>query len=317
MQNAIPSHATQISMEQYVIPAKAVRQATVVIAAKAGRLGNRLFLSAYFMANALARGYRLMNPALGEYAAFFEGSAKDPFCGFPGTEAQMDPEIAAQCRAFLEPLSGLAGILAPGGRTLDIRHSLDAMDGVYDLNCSEFTSLLQDSRLLAVKGWKFRDDTNLVRHHEVIARYFQPIASVRKPVESLLSEARALGDEVIGVHIRQGDYRDWKNGIHYFETEQYAHWMREVSQLDACRNPVFLVCASDSVDDTCFRGLKAVMGPGSVIGDLHALSLCDRIMGPPSTFSTWASFHGRKPLCMLQHNHQEIVRTDFTLHDRV
>jgi hypothetical protein len=269
------------------------------------------------MANALARGYRLMNPALGEYAAFFEGSAKDPFCGFPGTEAQMDPEIAAQCREILEHLSGLAAVLAPGGKTLDIRQTLDAVDDVYDLNAPGFTTLLQDARLLAVKGWKFRDDTNLVRHHEVIARYFQPIASVRKPVESLLSEARALGDEVIGVHIRQGDYRDWKNGIHYFETEQYAHWMREVSQLDACRNPVFLVCASDPVDDASFRGLKAVMGPGSVIGDLHALSLCDRIMGPPSTFSTWASFHGRKPLCMLQHHRQHISVSDFALHDRV
>ena len=317
MQNAIPSHATQISMEQYVIPAKAVRQATVVIAAKAGRLGNRLFVSAYFMANALARGYQLMNPVLAEYAPFFEGSSEDPFCGFPTKIVSMEFEMAAQFREILEHLSGIAAVLAPGGKTLDIRQTLDAVDGVYDLNAPGFTTLLQEARLLAVKGWKFRDDTNLVRHHEVIARYFQPIASVRKPVESLLSEARALGDEVIGVHIRQGDYRDWKNGIHYFETEQYAHWMREVSQLDGCRNPVFLVCASDSVDDACFRGLKAVMGPGSVIGDLHALSLCDRIMGPPSTFSTWASFHGRKPLCMLQHHRQHISVSDFALHDRV
>ncbi len=291
--------------------------ATVVIASKAGRLGNRLFLSAYFMANALARGYRLMNPALDEYAPFFEGSVGDPFCRFPGVESRMDPEIAAQCREVLGPLFTIAGILMPGGGTLDIRKSLDAVDGVYDLNGPEFTSLLQEDRFLAVKGWKFRDDINLSRHHEVIARYFQPIASIRKPVEELLSEARSHGNEVIGVHIRQGDYKDWKNGVHYFETEQYAHWMREVSQLDASRNPVFLVCASDPVDETCFRGLEVVMGPGSVIGDLHALSLCDRIMGPPSTFSTWASFHGRKPLCMLQHHQQKIFPAHFTLHDRV
>lgn len=291
--------------------------ATVVIASKAGRLGNRLFLSAYFMANALARGYRLMNPALGEYAQFFEGSARDPLCRFPETEVQMNPEVAAQFREFLLLLSGVAGVLVPGGKTLDIRQTLDAVDGVYDLNNPEFASLLQKARLLAVKGWKFRDDINLVRYHEVIARYFKPIASIRNAVEALISAVRDLGDEVIGVHIRQGDYRNWKNGVHYFELEQYAHWMREASQLDTSRKSVFLVCASDPVKISCLHGLEVVQGPGSVIGDLHALSLCDRIMGPPSTFSTWASFHGRKPLCMLQHHEQKLSNHSFVLHDRV
>ncbi len=291
--------------------------ATVIIASKAGRLGNRLFQSAYFMANALAHGYQLLNPALGEYAAFFEGSAKDPFCGFPETKAQMDPEVAAQCREILEPLSGLTGILALRGKTLDIRRTLDSVDGIYDLNGLEFTSLLQEARFLAVKGWKFRDDANLVRHHEVIARYFQPIASFRKPVEEMLSEARALGDEVIGVHIRQGDYREWKGGVHYFETEQYALWMRECALLNPSKKVVFIICASNPVDSSCFRGLKVVMGHGSVIGDLYALSLCDRIMGPPSTFSTWASFHGRRPLCMLQNHDQSFSNESFVMHDRV
>lgn len=289
----------------------------VVIASKAGRLGNRLFLSAYFMANALARGYCLMNPALGEYAPFFEGSAHDPFCRFPSTGLPMDREIAAQCRDILLSISALAGVLMPSSKTLDIRKTLDAVDGVYDLNSSEFAALLNEVRLLVVKGWKFRDDTNLVRYHDVIARYFQPIASIREPVERLLSHARTLGEEVIGVHIRQGDYREWKNGVHYFETEQYAHWMREVSHLDPSRKTVFLVCASDPVDTACFTGLEVVMGPGSVIGDLYALSLSNRIMGPPSTFSTWASYAGRVPLCMLQHHLQEVTPAAFTFHDRV
>jgi hypothetical protein len=303
--------------EQHLLPDDSVQQAAVIIASKAGRLGNRLFLSAYFMANALARGYRLINPALGEYAPFFEGSARDPLSRFPVTGVRMDPEVAAQCREILEPLSGLAGVLVPGGRTLDIRQTLDAADGVYDLNNPEFSLLLKEARFLAVKGWKFRDNANLVRYHGVIARYFQPIASIRKSAEALLRDARALGDLVIGVHIRQGDYRDWKSGIHYFETQQYAHWMREGSLLFPGKRVVFLVCASDPVEASCFRGLEVVMGPGSVIGDLDALSLCDLIMGPPSTFSTWASYAGRVPLCMLQQHHQVVTRGAFTLHDRV
>lgn len=293
------------------------RLATVLIAAKTGRLGNRLFLSAYFMSNALARGYRLMNPALGEYAALFEGSAGDPLCRFPAADACMHPELAAQCRDVLQSLSGVAAPLIPGGKTLDIRGTLDAEDGVYDLNGEEFGVLLREARLLAVKGWKFRDDRHLVRYQKEISRYFRPVAQVRKQSEALLCRARDAGDSVIGLHIRQGDYRGWKNGVHYFETEQYAHWMRETVALHPGKRLVFLVCASDPVDARCFRGLNVVMGPGSVIGDLHALSLCDMIIGPPSTFSTWASYSGRKPLCMLQNHRQRISPADFVMHDRV
>jgi len=292
-------------------------KAAVVIAAKAGRLGNRLFLSAYFMANALSRGYRLLNPALGEYAPYFEGGALDPFCRFPNSRGGLDVEVAAQCRDVYLALLGSALWMMPRARTLDIRNTIDAVDGVYDLNGPEFSTLLEQAGIIVVKGWKFRDDTNLVRYHAEIGRYFRPVDQIRERAESTISKARSRGDEVIGVHIRQGDYRDWKNGVHYFETEQYAHWMREMASLDVSKKPVFLLCASDPVDGSCFQGLDVVMGPGSVIGDLHSLSLCDRIIAPPSTFSTWASYAGRVPLCMLQHHTQQLSMDSFAMHDRV
>jgi hypothetical protein len=36
------------------------------------------------------------------------------------------------------------------------------------------------------------------------------------------------------------------------------------------------------------------------VEDLYLLSKCDYIMGPPSTFSGWASFYGNVPLYMLK-----------------
>jgi Glycosyl transferase family 11 len=290
---------------------------TVVIAAKAGRLGNRLFLSAYFMANALARGYRLMNPALGEYAPLFEGSSRDPWCRFPDRSSGLDSEVAAQCRdlctGFLMPLIRFL----PAGRLLDIRTTHDAFDSVYDLNGDDFRRFLNRGGMTFVKGWKFRDDRNLVSSHRAIAEYFTPVGQIRMKAEERLGMARSYGDVVIGVHIRQGDYRDWKGGVHYFETEQYAHWMREAATHYQGRKVSFLICSSDPVDNCKFGDLAVTAGPGEAVADLHALSLCDAIMGPPSTFSTWASYHGRKPLCMLQHHRQVVRAEDFLLHDRV
>jgi len=293
-----------------------------VIAAKAGRLGNRLFLSAYFMANARALGYRLMNPAFGEYASLFEGIAMDPLCRFPEEGRRENPEFATQCREVLLGLASGIGSLAttlglPESRQLDIRKSHDAKDQNYDLCGVAFDEALHSNRLLIVKGWKFRDDSNLVRFHSEISRYFTPVASLRQPAEKALEKAHQAGDHIVGVHIRQGDYRGWKKGVHYFETEQYAYWMRELVALLPEKKITFLLCASDPIDRRHFRGLEIVDGPGTVVSDLHSLSLCDAIMGPPSTFSTWASYSGRVPLCMLQHAGQQIALHDFVLHDRV
>lgn len=291
-------------------------QSTVIISAKAGRLGNRLFLSAYFMANAMRHGYRLMNPALGEYADCFEGSIGDPWCGFPRAGATWEPEFASQCRnMILMACSAVAGVMA--GRQIDIRSTADVRDEVYDLNKESFRKLLDRGGFLFAKGWKFRDDVNLVHYRQAIADYFTPITAIRKKAEDAVARARHGGSPVIGVHIRQGDYRGWKGGVHYFETGQYAHWMSEVTSLYPEKKPTFLICSSDPVDFRLFGHLPVMAGPGQVVADLHALSLCDAIMGPPSTFSTWASYCRSVPLCMLQHHRQQISRSDFVMHDRV
>lgn len=297
-------------------PGSARKSATVVIAGKAGRLGNRLFQSAHFMGNALNRGYRLLNPSLGEYAPCFEGSARDPLCGFPEAWAEQDPEFSAQCRELFFGAAHVIGIASSlmrlkGVRGIDIRLSDEAEGGGVDLNGSDFGKLLDEFRYILPMGWKFSDHTAMILHREKISRYFTPVESVRKPAQDTLVRARELGRRVIGVHIRQEDYRNWKQGVYYFDTERYVRWMRESEECFGGEKVSFVVCSSDRLDFRVFEGLKWVPGPGFPVGDLHALSLCDMIMGPPSTFSEWASYHGDVPLCVLKNGTQVINRTDF------
>jgi hypothetical protein len=289
---------------------------TVMISSKAGRLGNRLFQAAYFMGNALSQGYRLLNPSLGEYAQLFEGSARDPLCGYPEPWRDLDPEFAHQSREFLFPYIHLLGLAAksgivPGVMAIDIRHFDSKDDGDIDLNSETFGKCLASGKMILPMGWKFSDYAGIRKHRQEIARYFTPVASVRKPVEALISKARAMGDFLVGVHIRQDDYRQWKNGIHFYETERYVQWMHDVANHYSERHLVFLVCASNSLDARLFQGLDWCSGPGDPIGDLHALSLCDRIMGPPSTFSGWASYHGGSPICVLRDANASVAPENF------
>jgi hypothetical protein len=289
---------------------------TVMISSKAGRLGNRLFQAAYFMGNALSQGYRLLNPSLGEYAQLFEGSARDPLCGYPEPWRDLDPEFAHQSREFLFPYIHLLGLAAksgivPGVTAIDIRRFDSKDDGDIDLNSETFGKCLASGKMILPMGWKFSDYAGIRKHRQEIARYFTPVASVSKPVEALISKARAMGDFLVGVHIRQDDYRQWKNGIHFYETERYVQWMHDVVNHHSERHVVFLVCASNSLDARLFQGLDWCSGPGDPMGDLHALSLCDRIMGPPSTFSGWASYHGGSPICVLRDANASVAPENF------
>jgi hypothetical protein len=42
------------------------------------------------------------------------------------------------------------------------------------------------------------------------------------------------------------------------------------------------------------------------ITDMYVLAACDAILGPPSTFSIWASYYGRVPLMQLEHRDQQV-----------
>ena len=129
---------------------------TVMISSKAGRLGNRLFQAAYFMGNALSQGYRLLNPSLGEYAQLFEGSARDPLCGYPEPWRDLDPEFAHQSREFLFPYIHLLGLVAksgivPGVTAIDIRRFDSKDDGDIDLNSETPTNGVEIFRLCGNK----------------------------------------------------------------------------------------------------------------------------------------------------------------------
>jgi len=103
----------------------------------------------------------------------------------------------------------------------------------------------------------------------------------------------------VGVHIRHGDYKEWKGGQFYFPPTRYAEWMRQLAGQLPNQKVAFLVCSDEQRSEAEFPGLSVGLGAGSALGDMEALSRCDYIFGPQSTYSQWASFYGNKPLQLL------------------
>ena len=60
---------------------------------------------------------------------------------------------------------------------------------------------------------------------------------------------------------------------------------------------VFFIASNENVPKETFNEFEIIDGNMMCAAfDLYALSKCDRIIGPPSTFSRWASLMGNVPL---------------------
>jgi hypothetical protein len=46
---------------------------------------------------------------------------------------------------------------------------------------------------------------------------------------------------------------------------------------------------------------------------MYALAQCDLILGPPSTFSQWASFYGQRPLCIVRDREMVVTPQSFVV----
>lgn len=123
--------------------------------------------------------------------------------------------------------------------------------------------------------------------------------------------------KIVGIHVRRGDYQFWKNGEFFFDNETYASAMKQMqSNLGSLNIPTaFLIVTNDpkSIHKRAFEGLPYFLSNNSEIIDLCLLSNCDYIIGPPSTFSSWASFINKVPLFHIKDPAQQFSLEQFKI----
>lgn len=166
------------------------------------------------------------------------------------------------------------------------------------------------------KGWDTMNDTRYLAQTKKELQYiFQPRQEITEKAMAFMSTIRQEADIVVGVHIRHGDYKTFEGGKYYYTFEEFHSFMLQVKQLYAGKNVAFFISSNADFsvdifpDCNCFRFGKE---PSGDILDLWTLSLCDKIMGPWSTYSRWASFIGEKPLFCFKAKDQIIKEESFS-----
>lgn len=150
-----------------------------------------------------------------------------------------------------------------------------------------------------VIAWDHRLEPHDEHTRQLAVRLFRPSDAVVKRVEGLLEGYRSKGTILLGVHLRKRDYRYFHDGRFYYSDAEYLTFIRQISQQVESMGYTLrcLLCSDEPIDLSAFQGVEAFSIPQSEsMEDLYGLSCCDLIVGPPSTFSQWASYFGRVPL---------------------
>lgn len=163
--------------------------------------------------------------------------------------------------------------------------------------------------------WPYFDPYSLYQHQDAVRKNL-------RPKDVFLTQAQHWWNnciisqypdrKIVGVHIRQEDYKNWMGGKYYFETAVFKSKMEETSALFLNEKVTFIIFTNGNLQekDLASDQYQLIFSDNSAIVDLILMSKCDFIIGPPSTFSGYASFMGKAPKYIMLHQDQKIESED-------
>lgn len=261
-----------------------------------GQTGNKIDYFIQALALALDTGRSLW---------YFSG--KD-LCLFSDLHPEAIPEIKVHCfnrqrNKYVDGVCGLFQNNLPGMRKR-----------YYETNVERIARFVRRPRWLPIVlwNWYFRHDAGIMRHRDKICAYLRAKDAYVLRAKALLAPLRADGSLVVGVHLRRGDYKEAYGGRYYYSDGDYLGFMRQIAAY--LERPVrFVAVTNEKLDLDFFKanGMELENVSGSPEEDLVTLSECDCIVGPPSTFSWWASYYGDKPICFARERDLNLTAKGF------
>ena len=275
----------------------------VLIVSKEGQLANRLAHASAFIANSLANNYRLVHFFFEDYYPFFSeqlNQHRSLLKVFLIKDTGINKIVRSSISLFIRGMLKLRITKLPFLEIIDYR-KYEQGTPVYNLHDEKFIRKAK-SKIILVYGWLFRDRENQKIFREQLLKIWTPNRHFISNVEQCYFRYKKDHDVIIGVHIRRGDYKKFNNGVWFYEPEEYYRKIRELAGLKrfAGKKIAFVICTNEK--EICFANgsnFDIFFEERHFVEDLYLLAKCDYIIGPPSTFSIWASYYGSVPLLMI------------------
>ncbi|MBL0869395.1 MAG: hypothetical protein IBJ18_02330 [Phycisphaerales bacterium] len=302
----------------------------VIILDSGGRLGNKLLNFAAVYAWCLERGHVLENPSFYAYCGDFpraEAFARAGLTGLSGMAAAWLAKAGSGGEGWLartadglgqrlikRRLRALRARVQDGGALAlvkgDTIERLVELPPTVDAEPSGLIGGGTGASDVLVMGWYVRNPAGLTKYRGEILRVLQPRAGVRERARAFAASCGVdqAGVVVIAAHIRRTDYAGHLGGAWHHEVSAYVQRMVSVRDAvvrasstngggagdDTRTNVRFVVFSDESLAAAEFEraGLDVVFSRASALDDLYRMAELPGIIGPPSTFSMWASYVG-------------------------
>lgn len=165
--------------------------------------------------------------------------------------------------------------------------------------------------LIAVTNWMFRDYADVIKHQEEIRKQLSFDDSSFTNAKQILQHINESfpSHTLVGVHVRRGDYATWLNGKFVFDDETYYSKLKDIAE--QLEKSVFIICSNEKVNFDNPDNLSIIYANGSPAEDIFLLSKCSYIIGPPSTFSSYAAFLGNQNLLLLEDKTEDVTLSRF------
>src|SRR3989344_883034 len=197
----------------------------IIIRSSGNELANQLWNYASIYAYSLEMRYTLLNPSFFEYGEYFEMKASPnplffilffwPFRNYTKRKTSIKRRI---WRKFYKWYSSTIlsfhkrNTVTAGIATFYLPPTKSSSDGL--------SILEKNNQDIYLDGWLFRNSVGLEKYRAEIREYCRPRKNIQDNVESTIKELGGMYDKIVGVHIRQGDYRTWRNGIYLIEQKR-------------------------------------------------------------------------------------------------
>jgi hypothetical protein len=276
----------------------------VVVQKRSGQLGNQLFAIAHFAAASIEYSYNVIYPNF-EY----------PLKYFPKINSLNSIKVLNSSKSIVGLIHKLCKVVRLTIPSSPLHECLLAEHPPFtNIGEIEFVAKAQ-KKFVACEGFGFRDPISMIKHHKEISTTFEPSLEIKDNTKSYMSKRIPSDTKLIAFHIRRKDYSTYNGGQFFYDDSTWIEWINQDRKLINGGGNKFtgIIFSDEEVTNIIRSGSDLISGPGEMFCDIHLLSKCDYIIGPPSTFSGWASYIGRVPKLNLLSPNVEVSEGGFKI----
>lgn len=169
-------------------------------------------------------------------------------------------------------------------------------------------------------GWTHNNNKILYQGIDLEVKYKEEIKALFKNecpeiIEKYFPDKNKI---TIGVHIRRGDYKYYKDGKYYYTDEVYQNAVKSFTENLNLKDFNIIIFTNDKDLDkefylknfkNCFFSCEEFQI------DYELMKNCNYLIGAPSSFTMWASYLGNVPLYHIKEKNQAVTRECFKICD--